>query len=56
MFTSILKSFREYRHVYLNKIYKNILPPLSLLNKDDEKDLIEALKNLNFTNKSFMVA
>jgi 4-hydroxy-tetrahydrodipicolinate synthase len=23
-----------------NKIYKNILPPLSLLNKTDEKDLI----------------
>ena len=23
-----------------NKIYKNILPPLSLLNKSDEKDLI----------------
>tara|TARA_Y100000389_G_scaffold186442_1_gene206800 strand:+ start:14 stop:898 length:885 start_codon:yes stop_codon:yes gene_type:complete len=39
-----------------NEIYKNILPPLSLLNKTDEKDLIEALKNLNFTNKSFMAA
>jgi 4-hydroxy-tetrahydrodipicolinate synthase len=39
-----------------NEIYKNILPPLSLLNKTDEKDLIEALKNLNFTNKSLMVA
>jgi 4-hydroxy-tetrahydrodipicolinate synthase len=38
-----------------NKIYKNILPPLSLLNKNDEKDLINALKDLNFTNKSSMV-
>jgi 4-hydroxy-tetrahydrodipicolinate synthase len=34
-----------------NKIYKNILPPLSLLNKTDEKDLINTLKDLNFTNK-----
>ena len=29
-----------------NKIYKNILPPLSLLNEDDEKNLINALKDL----------
>ena len=47
-------------HTYLisqeNKIYKNILPPLSLLNKEDEKDLMEKLKNLNFTNKSSMAA
>ena len=39
-----------------NKIYKNILPPLSLLKQKDEKDLMEKLKNLNFTNKSSMVA
>jgi 4-hydroxy-tetrahydrodipicolinate synthase len=39
-----------------NKIYKNILPPLSLLNKTDEKDLIKALRDLNFTNKSSMAA
>ena len=39
-----------------NKIYKNILPPLSLLNQKDEKDLMEKLKNLNFTNKSSMAA
>ena len=32
------------------EIYKNILPPLSLLNKTDEKNLINALKDLNFTN------
>tara|TARA_B100001057_G_scaffold457519_1_gene505895 strand:- start:1065 stop:1949 length:885 start_codon:yes stop_codon:yes gene_type:complete len=39
-----------------NEIYKNILPPLSLLNKQDEKDLTEKLKNLNFTIKSSMAA
>ena len=39
-----------------NKIYKNILPPLSLLNKTDEKDLLNSLKNLNFTNKPSLAA
>ena len=39
-----------------NEIYKNILPPLSLLNKTDEKELIETLKELNFTTNSQMVA
>jgi len=39
-----------------NKIYKNILPPLSLLKQKDEKDLMEKLKNLNFTNKSSIAA
>ena len=39
-----------------NKIYKNILPPLSLLNEDDEKNLINALKDLNFTNKTSLAA
>ena len=34
-----------------NKIYKNILPPLSLLNKVEEKDLIDVLKGLNFISK-----
>ena len=38
------------------EIYKNILPPLSLLNKIDEKDLINTLKELNFTNKSSLAA
>ena len=37
-----------------DEIYKNILPPLSLLNKIDKKNLIDNLKNLNFTNKSLM--
>ena len=39
-----------------NEIYKNILPPLSLLNKTDEKNLINSLKDLNFTNKSSLAA
>ena len=39
-----------------NEIYKNILPPLSLLNNIDEKNLINTLKDLNFTNKSSMAA
>ena len=39
-----------------NEIYKNILPPLRLLNQDEEKKLIQSLKNLNFTTKSLMAA
>ena len=39
-----------------NKIYKNILPPLSLLNEENEKKLINALKDLNFTNKTSLAA
>ena len=39
-----------------NKIYKNILPPLRLLNSNEEKELIESLKNLNFSIKSKMAA
>ena len=39
-----------------NEIYKNILPPLSLLNKNDEKNLINSLKELDFTNKSPLAA
>ena len=35
-----------------NKIYQNVLPPLSILNQNDKKDLMEALKDLNFTSKS----
>ena len=35
-----------------NEIYKNILPPLSLLTKIEENDLINSLKELNFKNKS----
>ena len=39
-----------------NEIYKNILPPLRLLNATEEKDLLNNLKNLNFTLKSRMAA
>jgi len=39
-----------------NQIYKNILPPLSLLKKNDEKNLIKTLKDLNFENKQFLAA
>ena len=39
-----------------NEVYKNILPPLSLLNETDEKNLIIALKKLNFKNKSHLAA
>ena len=38
-------------HTYYSKgdlIYKNILPPLSLLSEKDEKNLMDNLKNLNF--------
>ena len=31
-----------------NKIYKNILPPISLLNDSDQKKLFDNLKKLNF--------
>ena len=39
-----------------NEIYKNILPPLSLLNENNEKELIENLNKLNFKNKLFLAA
>ena len=39
-----------------NEIYKNILPPLRLLNSKEEKDLMENLKSLNFKNKSSLAA
>ena len=38
-------------HTYLgkkNQIYKNILPPLSVLDEKDEKKLLEDLKKLDF--------
>ena len=34
-----------------NEIYKNILPPLKLLNKTDKKDLMDSLNKLNFKIK-----
>ena len=61
---NVRKVFDKYNlisglHTYYsqeNKIYKNILPPLSLLNDIDEQNLIKNLKELNFTNKSSLAA
>ena len=39
-----------------NEIYKNVLPPLSLLNKNEEKNLMSTLRNLSFTTNSPMIA
>tara|TARA_Y100001954_G_C15754833_1_gene575718 strand:- start:639 stop:1523 length:885 start_codon:yes stop_codon:yes gene_type:complete len=39
-----------------DKIYENVLPPLSLLKKEDEKNLIKSLKDFNFKNNQFLAA
>ena len=39
-----------------DKIYKNILPPLSLLEQNDYQDLIKNLSSLNFKSNSLMAA
>ena len=39
-----------------NEIYKNIIPPLRLLDENEKKDLFENLKNFNFTLNSQMAA
>ena len=39
-----------------NEIYKNILPPLRLLNENENKKLIDSLNNLNFKIKSPLAA
>ena len=41
---------------YEDEIYKNILPPLSLLNEVEEKDFMQYLKNLNFKSNSKLAA
>ena len=46
-------------HTYFSKkekIYKNILPPLSLLNKTEEESLMKALNGLNFSTSSTLAA
>ena len=46
-------------HTYYSKhgeYYKNVLPPLSILNSKDEKELIENLSKLNFSLKPLMAA
>ena len=39
-----------------NDIFKNVLPPLTLLTKENEKELFENLKNLNFKIKSLLAS
>ena len=46
-------------HAYYSKkdiIYKNVLPPLSILNSKEEKELMDNLEKLNFSRKSVVVA
>jgi 4-hydroxy-tetrahydrodipicolinate synthase len=46
-------------HSYYSKndlIYKNVLPPLSILNSKEEKELIDNLEKLDFSTKPTMVA
>ena len=46
-------------HTYYSNndiIYKNVLPPLSILNSKEEKELMGNLEKLNFSKKSAMVA
>ena len=45
-------------HSYLSlkdETFKNLLPPIKLLEKNDEKELIESLENINFTNNTKLV-
>ena len=39
-----------------DEIYKNVLPPVSLLDKKDKQQLIEDLNKLNFRLESFKEA
>ena len=39
-----------------DKCYRNLLPPLSILNLKDEKDMINNLENLNFSLNNCMAA
>ena len=46
-------------HTFFSKndlSYKNVLPPLSILNSKEEKELIDNLEKLNFSTKPVMVA
>ena len=60
----VRKTFEKYNlisglHAYYSindPIYKNILPPLSILNSTDKKELINNLEKLNFSTKKKMVA
>ena len=60
----VRKTFEKYNlisglHSYYSKndlIYKNVLPPLSILNSKEEKELTDNLEKLNFSTKPTMVA
>ena len=39
-----------------DEVYKNVLPPISLLNEKDKIQLINELNKLNFTSGSLKVA
>jgi len=60
----VRNSFEKYNlisalHTLLSiddKIYENLLPPLSLLNEADKKNLMQNLKDLNFETKSQLAA
>ena len=46
-------------HTYYSKknlFYENVLPPLSILNSKDEKELIQDLEKLNFSIKTLIAA
>lgn len=46
-------------HTFYSKndlIYKNVLPPLSILSSKEDKELIDNLEKLNFSTKSTMAA
>ena len=61
---NVRNSFEKYNlisalHTLFSKkddIYRNLLPPLSLLNEVDEKNLLQSLKDLNFETKSLLAA
>jgi len=60
----IRNTFEKYNlisglHSYYSKtnlIYKNVLPPLSILSSKDEKELIDNLEKLNFSTKTILAA
>ena len=61
---NIRSAFEKYNlisglHTFYSKndlIYKNVLPPLSILNSNEEKELIDNLEKLNFSTKTIMAA
>ena len=46
-------------HTYFSekeKIYQNVIPPLSLMNKNDKEKFFHNIKNLNFSTNNLLVA